>query len=127
MPNIGPAELLFIVLLVTGAGLVAFLATRSNRPAREPQARDYYQTARAPREPDYYHQPVDPMSCPRCNTELTYVGTKKFHEGTRAWGFALGDLGELFVNRESFDVYLCGRCGRVELFVDGIGEEFRPH
>jgi hypothetical protein len=37
------------------------------------------------------------------------------------------DLGELFVNRESFDVYVCGRCGRVELFVDGIGEEFRPH
>ena len=39
----------------------------------------------------------------------------------------LGDLGELFVNRESFDVYCCGRCGRVELFIDGIGEEFRPH
>jgi hypothetical protein len=63
----------------------------------------------------------------RCDTELQYVGTKRFHEGTRGWGFALGDLGELFVNRESFDVYVCGRCGRVELFVDGIGEEFRPH
>jgi hypothetical protein len=23
--------------------------------------------------------------------------------------------------------YVCPRCGRVELFVDGIGEEFRPH
>ena len=69
----------------------------------------------------------DPMICPRCDTELDYVGTKKFHEGSRGWGFFLGDLGELFVHREHFDIYVCARCGRVELFVDGIGEEFRPH
>jgi len=68
---------------------------------------------------------TDPMNCPRCETRLNYVGTKRFHEGTR-WG-VLGDIGELFTNRESFDVYVCPRCGRVELFVDGIGEEFRPH
>lgn len=55
------------------------------------------------------------------------MGTKKFHEGTRGWGFFLGDLGELFTNREHFDVYVCPRCGKVELFIDGIGEEFRPH
>lgn len=67
----------------------------------------------------------DPMHCPRCHTGLDYVGTKRFHEGTR-WG-VLGELGELFVNRQSFDVYVCPRCGRVELFVDGIGERFRPH
>ena len=65
-----------------------------------------------------------PLHCVRCATELGYVGTKRFHEGTR-WG-VLGDLGELFVNRESFDVFLCPRCGRVEFFVEGIGEEFRP-
>ena len=29
------------------------------------------------------------------------------------------------VNKEKFDVFVCNRCGRVELFVDGIGEEFR--
>jgi len=67
----------------------------------------------------------DPMLCPRCEMELSYVGARDFHEGTR-WG-ALGELGELFVNKEHFDVYVCPRCGRVELFVDGIGEEFRPH
>ena len=66
-----------------------------------------------------------PISCHRCDKQLNYVGTKRFHEGTR-WG-ALGDLGELFVNKESFDVYVCPHCGRVELFVDGIGEHFRPH
>ena len=69
----------------------------------------------------------DPITCPRCEQPLQYAGTKKFHEGTRTWGFFLGDLGELFTNREHFDVYVCTRCGRVELFVDGIGEEFRPH
>ena len=68
---------------------------------------------------------MDPMVCPRCTTTLDFVGTKRFHEGTR-WG-VLGEIGELFTNRESFDVYVCPRCGRVELFVDGIGEQFRPH
>ena len=35
----------------------------------------------------------DPMKCPRCETELGFVGTKSFHEGTK-YGF-LGDLGAL--------------------------------
>jgi hypothetical protein len=70
---------------------------------------------------------MDPMKCARCDTGLNFVGTKKFHEGTRSLGLIFGDLGELFQNREHFDVYVCPRCGRVELFVDGVGEEFRPH
>ena len=59
---------------------------------------------------------ADLPACHRCGRKLT-----------RGWGFFLGDLGELFVNREHFDIYVCSRCGRVEFFVDGIGEEFRPH
>ena len=43
------------------------------------------------------------------------MGTKAFHEGNR-WG-ALGDIGELFVNKENFEVYSCPRCGHVEFFV----------
>jgi hypothetical protein len=70
---------------------------------------------------------MDTVRCLRCQVELQYAGTKKFHEGTRAWGFFLGDLGEFFTNREHFDVYVCPRCGKVELFVDGIGEDLRPH
>jgi hypothetical protein len=66
----------------------------------------------------------NPIECPRCREPLSYIGSKAFHEGTR-WGL-LGGVGELFVNRERFDVYCCPRCGRVEFFVDGIGEEFRP-
>lgn len=69
----------------------------------------------------------DPMHCPTCRLQLDFLGTKKFHEGTRAPPFLLGELGELFVNREHFDVYVCSRCGRVEFFLDGVGEEFRPH
>lgn len=67
---------------------------------------------------------ANPLTCPRCSKALEYVGTKRFHEGTQ-FGF-FGEIGELFVNKEHFDVYVCPRCGRVELFVDGIGEEFRP-
>jgi uncharacterized protein YbaR (Trm112 family) len=66
----------------------------------------------------------DPIVCPRCEVNLDFVGTRDFHEGTR-WG-ALGELGELFVNKQRFDVFVCPRCGRVELFIDGIGEEMRP-
>lgn len=66
---------------------------------------------------------ADPITCSRCEVSLGFVGTKNFHEGARLG--ALGDLGELFVNKERFDVYVCPRCGRVQLFIDGIGEEFR--
>jgi ribosomal protein L37E len=49
---------------------------------------------------------------------MAFVGTKSFHEGTR-WGF-LGDFFELFVNKESFLVYHCRSCGKVEFFVPPV-------
>jgi hypothetical protein len=67
---------------------------------------------------------MERLRCLRCQTPLEHLGTKRFHEGTN-WGF-LGELGEIFVKREQFDVYMCPRCGHVELFVDGVGEEHRP-
>jgi hypothetical protein len=45
------------------------------------------------------------------------VGEKDFHEGTRSWGFILGDLGELLTNQEKIEMYYCRYCGRVEFFV----------
>ena len=75
-----------------------------------------------PRRPTEPLPEPNPMQCPRCETSLQFAGAKKFQEGSRAWGFWLGGL---FMNEEHFDVYVCPRCGRVELFLDGIGEEFR--
>ena len=62
--------------------------------------------------------------CVRCEVRLRHLGTRQFHEGTH-WG-VLGELGHLFESSESFDVYVCPRCGHVDLFVDGVGEATRP-
>lgn len=64
------------------------------------------------------------LTCLRCPGTLEHLGTRRFHEGTN-WG-VLGELGELFVKREQFDIYACPRCGKVEFFVDGVGEAHRP-
>ncbi len=68
--------------------------------------------------------PANPISCLRCKETLQHAGTRRFHEGTN-WG-ALGEIGELFVKRERFDVYVCPQCGHVELFIDGVGEAAGP-
>jgi hypothetical protein len=49
------------------------------------------------------------------------MGTRHFHEGARLG--VLGNLAELFVNREGFDVYSCAECGHVDFFVAGIGRK----
>ncbi len=68
---------------------------------------------------------ANPLHCLRCRAAMKFVGTKSFHEGF-SWGGILGDWGEFLVNQESFDAYVCTRCGRVEFFVAGIGAELRP-
>lgn len=75
-------------------------------------------------DPAFEPEAAPSLSCLRCQTTLEHVGTKRFHEGAR-WG-VLGELGELFVKRDRFDVYACPRCGHVEFFLDGVGEEHRP-
>jgi len=45
------------------------------------------------------------------------AGQLKLHEGTRAWPFLFGELGELLVNRESFQTFICEGCGKVEFFM----------
>ena len=65
------------------------------------------------------------QDCLRCGARMAYAGTRQFHEGAK-WGFWLGNLGELFVNREAFVIYACLTCGKVEFFIEGVGDEFRP-
>ncbi len=54
------------------------------------------------------------IDCLRCKIPMVYSGDYKFHEGTRIG--ALGSIFELFVNRESFDLYVCPKCGKIEFF-----------
>lgn len=54
------------------------------------------------------------IDCLRCNVPLVHQGSRKFHEGS-SWG-AIGDLGHLFTNKESFDLYICPSCSKIEFF-----------
>lgn len=54
------------------------------------------------------------INCIRCNIPLKYAGKYKFHEGGTPGFF--GNFFELFVNRESFELYVCPRCGKVEFY-----------
>ncbi len=58
------------------------------------------------------------LACLRCDAQMHLVRRMRFHEGTRLWPFLLAELGELFVNRETFDVYACAECGKVEFFLE---------
>ena len=39
----------------------------------------------------------NPIRCQTCELKLDFIGTKKFHEGSRAAPFLLGELGEPFL------------------------------
>ena len=55
------------------------------------------------------------MRCLRCpDVGMIFSGNYKFHEGTRIG--ALGSFMEAFTNRESFDLYICPKCGKVEFY-----------
>ena len=67
------------------------------------------------------------LSCPRCRLDLHFMGTKKFQEGVSGFGHIFGgQWAEAFANREIYDVYACPRCGHLEFFLNGVGEQFRP-
>jgi len=54
------------------------------------------------------------INCIRCDVPLVYTGNFKFHEGTRFGIF--GNIFEAFTNRESFDLYACPTCRKVEFY-----------
>lgn len=55
------------------------------------------------------------INCLRCpDIQLLFAGNFKFHEGPRIG--VLGSGFEIFQNRESFDIYLCPKCGKAEFF-----------
>ena len=79
---------------------------------------DVYREHAATCQPEFENQ-VDggdqQIDCLRCRVRMEYRGNYAFHEGTRIG--ILGDFFELFQNRESFNLYVCPRCGKVEFFI----------
>jgi len=61
------------------------------------------------------------LQCLRCESSMDKVGSKEFHEGTR-WG-ALGNLGELLVDKQALDMFACRACGKVEFFLPNTGNK----
>lgn len=57
------------------------------------------------------------LRCLRCNQAMVSMGELRFHEGSQAAPFLLGNLGELFVHRTHFEGFGCEACGKVELFL----------
>ncbi len=55
------------------------------------------------------------IDCLRCNIPMEKSGNFKFLEGARTGLF--GNIFELLQNRESFDLYHCSECGKVEFFI----------
>ncbi|MEN1925880.1 hypothetical protein [Luteimonas qiangzhengi] len=58
------------------------------------------------------------LDCLRCSMQLEFVRRMKFHEGSLRPGVLL-DAGRLLTNRESFDIYACPACGKVEFYLAG--------
>ena len=54
------------------------------------------------------------LLCLRCSSPMSHLGHKQLHEGSYLKELFLGDF---FVNRETFDIYGCGNCGKVEFYV----------
>ena len=55
------------------------------------------------------------IKCLRCEDEtMAFAGSRQFHEGAR-WGI-LGNLAELMVRKETFDLYICSLCGKAEFY-----------
>jgi hypothetical protein len=69
------------------------------------------------------------FKCLRCRKGLNYLGRRSFEQGRQSSsdpiGFAVDLLSAVFCHQEHLDVYSCPQCGKVELFVDGIGEDQR--
>lgn len=63
---------------------------------------------------EIYEEGTRDIDCIRCNVRMIYTGQYKFHEGAPIG--VLGNFFEWFVNRQPFDIYVCPKCGKAELF-----------
>jgi predicted RNA-binding Zn-ribbon protein involved in translation (DUF1610 family) len=66
------------------------------------------------------------VKCPVCDVEMHLVRRLPFRVGGTGGGWKLifGELAELGEEMLPLDVYLCPKCGRVELFADEKAKEY---
>lgn len=55
---------------------------------------------------------------------MEYCGMKRL-EGDARRGALPAGVEELFFGRPRYDVYACPNCGKMEFFLDGVGDELR--
>jgi Zn finger protein HypA/HybF involved in hydrogenase expression len=56
------------------------------------------------------------IDCLRCAVQMRFSGNFSFHEG-----FLTG----VFTSKETFDLYTCPKCGKVEFFVPQEEQKFK--
>lgn len=56
------------------------------------------------------------LDCLRCAVPMRYSGNYMLHEGY---------LTGFFTNKESFDLYLCPKCGKVEFFAPQEEQKYK--
>lgn len=54
------------------------------------------------------------LDCTRCYVRMLYSGQYKFYQG--ATPALLVSIFEWFLNRKSFDIYVCPKCGKAEFY-----------
>lgn len=58
------------------------------------------------------------MKCPRCDVEMEHEGVHLFRVGGTSgeWIFLFGDIAEIKEEPLPLHVYMCPKCGKLELF-----------
>ena len=57
--------------------------------------------------------------CVQCHVAERYIGARRFRQVAASGLSEAGSLG--FAIDQAFDVFVCPRCGHVDLYVDGVG------
>lgn len=78
----------------------------------------HYDLKEANHESEVKPHEIKHVDCLKCKIALDFHGNFKFNEGTSAG--SIGNLLEVFINRESLDIYSCPKCGKIEFFLPGF-------
>jgi hypothetical protein len=60
------------------------------------------------------------IDCLRCKSRLVYGGKKRFSDGPRLGG-VIGAITEIAAKHDEIELWICRKCGHVELFTEPEG------